>query len=91
MFEWATDDTNIYGKVEIVIGDKTVLGLDIKKDISKEFDHWWMTDVYALLPGPWMKDLIEMAASIDGMRTREREQFRNRDALDRAARITLPE
>src|SRR5262249_24759647 len=91
MFEWAMDDMNTYGKLEIIIADKTVLGLDVKKDISKEFDHWWMTDVYALLPGPWMKELIEMAAYIDGARTREREEFRNRDALERAARIKLPE
>jgi hypothetical protein len=91
MFEWATDDMNTYGKLEIIIADKTVLGLDVKKDISNDLAHWWLTDVYALLPGPWMKELIEMAAYIDGARARESAEFHNRDALERAARIKLPE
>jgi hypothetical protein len=90
MFEFATDDMNSYGKVELIFDKHIVLGLDIRKDLAKEFDHWWMTDVYALLPGHWMKELIEMAAYIDGMRTRESERFRNQDALERAARIRLP-
>ena len=91
MSEWNTDDMNTYGKLEINVGGKTVLGLDVKKDISKEYDHWWMTDVYALLPGSWMKELIEMAAYIDGIKSREREEWHNEDALTRAAQIKLPE
>jgi hypothetical protein len=37
-----------------------------------------------------MKQLIEMAAYIDGVKTRERNQFRNEDAVERASRIQLP-
>jgi hypothetical protein len=49
-----------------------------------------MRDVYALLPGPWMKELIEMAAYIDGTKERERTQWRNNDALERARGMQLP-
>jgi hypothetical protein len=77
VFEWATDDMNTYGKLEIIVEDKTVLGLEVSQDLSKgDLAHWWMQDVYALLPGPWMKDIIEMAAHIDGTSQRERVAFR---------------
>jgi len=91
MFEWATDDMKTYGKVELIFDGKTVLGLDISNDLSKgDLASWWMRDVYALLPGPWMKELIEMAAYIDGTKERERTQWRNNDALERARGIQLP-
>jgi len=92
MLQWATDDLNTYGKVEIVIENKTVLGLDMSMDLSKgDAAYWRMSDVYALLPGPWMKDVIEMAAYIDGKRQRQHEEFFNKNALDRAAGICLPD
>jgi hypothetical protein len=90
MFSWAPEDTNTYGKLELITGDKTVLGLDVSKDLSKEFDHWRMVDVYAFLPGPWMKEIIEIAAYIDGTNTREREMRRNNDAIERAKGINFP-
>ena len=83
----ATDDMHTYGKVELIIDDQTVLGLDISKDLQEEFAHWWMVNVY---PGPWMKELIEMAAYIDGTEARKREDWRNDDALKRAKAIRLP-
>ena len=91
MSVWGTDDMNSYGKVELIVNGKTVLGLDILKDESiGDLAHWRLSNVYALLPGPWMGKLIEMAAYIDGNRTRERSQRANKDALERAAGIQLP-
>jgi hypothetical protein len=90
MAPWATDDMNTYGKLEFRSGDSLVLGIDVSKDISKEFSHWWLTDVFAFIPGPWMKDLVEMAAHIDGKRTLERERSHNNLALERAKNIKLP-
>jgi hypothetical protein len=90
MAPWATDDMNTYGKLEFRSGDSLVLGIDVSKDISKEYSYWWLTDVFAFIPGPWMKDLVEMAAYIDGKTTREREQFHNNLALERAKNIKLP-
>jgi hypothetical protein len=90
MASWAADDMNTYGKLEFRSGDSLVLGIDVSKDISKEFSHWWLTDVFAFIPGLWMKDLVEMAAYIDGKSTREREQFHNNLAVERAKNIRLP-
>ena len=88
---WDTEDMNSYGKVELIVNGKTVLGLDISKDESKgDLAHWRMSNVYALLPGSWMRKLIEMAAYIDGNTTREHSQRANKDALERAAGIQLP-
>ena len=91
MATWATDDMNTYGKLEFRSGDSLVLGIEVKKDMSEEFGHWWLTDVFAFIPGPWMKDLVEMAAYIDGQSTREREKFHNELALERAKNIKLPD
>jgi hypothetical protein len=82
-------DMHSYGKLELTVDD-VVLGLDISRDMGKEFSNWAMSDVYAFLPGPWMKDVIEMAAYIDGSKVKEREAWLNEDALSRAKAIKLP-
>ncbi len=81
-------DMHSVGKLELIV-DETVLGLDISRDTGNEFANWSMSDVYALLPGPWMKDVIEMAAYIDGSKAKERETRLNEDALNRAKGIRL--
>ena len=78
-----------YGKLELIVDD-VVIGLDISRDTGKEFSNWSMSDVYAFLPGPWMKDVMEMAAYIDGSKAKEREAWLNEDALNRAKAIRLP-
>jgi len=65
MSQWATDDSNTNGKVELIYRGHSVLGLDVSKDLSKEHSIWRWQNVFAFLPGSWMKDLIEMAAHID--------------------------
>jgi hypothetical protein len=90
MHSWASD-ANCYGKLEFRSAESLVLGLDVSQDLAKgDLAHWWLTNVYAFVPGPWMKDLIEMAAHIDGIRTREYAILSNRDALERARNIKLP-
>ncbi len=81
-------DMHSYGKLELIV-DEIVLGLDISRDMGSEFSNWSMGDVYAFLPGPWMKDVIEMAAYIDGSKAKEREARLNEDALIRAKAIRL--
>ena len=92
MSAWSPEDANLYGKVELVSDDKTVLGLDVSYDLGKgDAAFWRMTDVYAFLPGPWIKLLIEMAGHIDGKKNRETEAFSNKDALERVKNIKLSE
>jgi hypothetical protein len=92
MFEWASDDMNAYGKLELIKDERVVLGINVSEDLSKgDAAYWGMTDVYALRPGPWMKDLIEMGAYIDGMEDQKLQQWQNNDAIARAKQIALPE
>ena len=69
MFKWAEPgDLNAYGKVELIKDEQVMLGINISQDLNEgDAAHWEMSGVYALIPGPWMRDLIEMGAYIDGM------------------------
>lgn len=87
----AFDDMNSYGTIELIYNHTTVLGLDIAKKLNIEHDYWKMNNVFALNPGQWMKDLIEMAAYIDAQRQKRINSFSDQDALDRASKIKLPE
>ena len=82
-------DMHRYGKLELIVDD-VVLGLDISRDMANEFSNWSMSDVCAFFPGPWIKDVVEMAAYIDGSKAKEREVWLNEDALNRAKAIKLP-
>ena len=91
MSEW-TASSNAHGKVELIKDEQVMLGINVCQDLSKgDAENWGMTGVYALNPGPWMKDLIEMAAYIDGMFERRLDQWKNDDAIARAKRIKLPD
>ena len=91
MSEWG-ESSDTYGKVELIKDEQVMLGIDISKDLSEgDAAYWKMSGVYALSPGPWMRDLIEMAAYIDGMFERRIDQWKNDDAIARAKRIKLPD
>jgi hypothetical protein len=90
MSEWASHDMNTYGKVELIMDEQVTLGINISKDLGKgDAAYWRMGGVYALIPGSWMKDLIEMGAYIDGMKERRIDQWQNDDAIARAKRIKI--
>jgi hypothetical protein len=92
MFEWASDDMNAYGKVELIKDEQVMLGINVSQDLSKgDAAYRRMSGVYALIPGPWMKDLIEMGAYIDGMNARWQDQWQNDDTIERAKQINLPD
>ena len=89
MSQWATDDYSARGKVELIYRGHSVLGLDISQDLSKEHYRWRWNNVFAFLPGTWMKDLVEMAAIIEQSQQRLFEDFIEKDAFERAGRIKL--
>ncbi|UWU75927.1 hypothetical protein N2603_39315 [Bradyrhizobium huanghuaihaiense] len=80
---------NTYATLEIVASYKSVLGLDISRDISKDFDRWHFDNVFAFEPGEWMKHIVEMAAYIDASQSQRMNNFVDEDALRRASRINL--
>jgi hypothetical protein len=76
-------------KVEFVVNNETVLGLDITQDIGEEFSRWRWTDVFALKMGPWTKHLIEMAAQIQQGQEASNQKYINQYAIERARNIKL--
>ena len=93
MFKWAEPgDLNAYGKVELIKDEQVMLGINISQDLNEgDAAHWEMSGVYALIPGPWMRDLIEMGAYIDGISQRLLDQWKNDDAIAKAKHIKLPD
>jgi hypothetical protein len=89
MPQWTNDDHNAYGKVQLIYQGHVVLGLDISQDLSKEHYTWRWQNVFAFIPGTWMKELIEMAALIEVGQQHYLDDFVNKDALDRARQIKL--
>jgi hypothetical protein len=86
---WSHDDLNSYGSVELLASYKLAIGLDISKDISKEYDRWHFNSVSAFAPGDWMKHVVEMSALIDAHQSRQMSSYDDEDALRRAAQIKL--
>jgi len=76
-----------YGKVELIYQGHSVFGLDISQDMSKEYYVWRWQNVFAFVPGTWMKELIEMAAYIEAAQQQYFTDFTEKDALERASRI----
>jgi hypothetical protein len=83
------EDFNTYGSVELYASEELVVGLDIARDISKDYDRWSFHSVSAFAPGEWMKHVVEMSALIDAHQSRQMASFVDQDALRRAARIKL--
>ncbi len=86
---WNSDDFNTYATLEIIASYKTVLGVDISSDLSKDLDRWHFNNVFAFAPGEWMKHIVEMAAYIDASQSQRMNNYVDEDALRRASRIQL--
>ena len=78
---------NVYGTVELFSGAELAVGLDIARDISRDYDRWHFHGVTAFAPGEWMRHIVEMAALIDANQERSMNEFADKDILDRASRI----
>jgi len=86
-----SDDLNRYDKVYLYCDTQEVLGLDIREDMSKgDAVDWRWSDVLAFRPGPWMRDLIEIAAYIEVNFWKEVNERHDADVMARASKIRLP-
>ena len=90
MYQWATDDMNAHGKVELFWKETLVLALDVSKDLSKHHSEWRWSEVAAFQPGAWMKDLIEMSSLISAAKERRLHKLFEDDLIARAKQIQLP-
>jgi hypothetical protein len=53
----------------------------------KEHATWRWNNVFAFIPGTWMKELIEMAAHIEASQEQYFEDFTDKDVIERARQI----
>jgi hypothetical protein len=90
MYQWATDDMNVHGKVELFWKETLALALDVSKDLSKSYPEWRWSEVAAFQPGAWMKDLIEMSSLISAAKERRLYKLYEDDLIARAKQIQLP-
>ena len=85
-----SSDCRIYGKVQLLSEERAVLGLDAVKDLAKlDAARWTWCNVFAFVPGPWMKDLIEIAAHIEHSEAARWQQLSDECAIDQGANIAL--
>lgn len=88
MSPYSMGDSNLAsGKVELIYQSHSVFGLNISQDMSKEYSVWRWQNVFAFVPGTWMKELTEMAAYIEAAQQQHFTDFIEKDALERASRI----
>jgi hypothetical protein len=85
----APGDPYRFGEIEVVADDKVVAKFGLIEDISNEYSTWTFSDVRALSVGPWMQDVLDMAAQIDGSEQKRRNEFHDDRARAAAREIDL--
>lgn len=82
---WADTALEIYADQELM------LGIDIYATWTPEvgYDDWHYSDVFAFAPGQWMKAVAEMAALIQAYQIKQRNNYADKQAIERASRIKL--
>jgi hypothetical protein len=87
-FSLPDGDSAQHGIVDFVVDGETVLGLNISQD-QEEYSKWTWFNLYAFKPGPWTKQLIEIAAHIEQGKRRSLSEYHEQDVLKRAKNIKL--
>lgn len=81
------DDSCWLGEVELFKDVNRLARFGLTQDISKEYSHWQFSDVRALKVGPWMKDVLDMAAQIETSLSMQLDHFRDQEILAAAREI----
>lgn len=86
LISWGELDNKYYGKVQLFAAERMVIGLNTVKDLNhQEGAQWEWCDVFAFVPGTWMKDLLEIAAYIKRSdEARLRRYFDDKDKMQAA-------
>ncbi|TBB97195.1 hypothetical protein ELH39_08035 [Rhizobium ruizarguesonis] len=85
----APGDNNYWGEVLFFSGDTCVAKFDVTKELMKEYAEWEFVDVKGFRIGPWMQDVLDMAAQIETHRQRSVNQFIDDRARKAANEIDL--
>jgi hypothetical protein len=81
-------DSSRHGRVDFVVDGETVLGLNIAPD-QGEYSRWRWFNLYAFKAGAWSRRLLEIAAHIEHGSRRSSNEWREKDAIERAKNIKL--
>jgi hypothetical protein len=86
---WTDEDSNSYGTIQLYAGEDLVCGIDASADQSRGFEYarWGFDQASAFAPGEWMRHIVEMAALLDAYNTRVRNDFFDKDTLERGSKM----
>lgn len=85
----APGDPYCFGEVELLADEKVVAKFGLIDDVSKEYSTWSFADVRALSVGPWMQDVLDMAAQVEGSKQKKRNELQDNRAKLAASKIDL--
>jgi len=83
------DASSRLGEIHLFVADQCVAKFDLSLDYSHEYSRWEYRDVRALKVGPWMEDVLTMAAQIEAHQRKASERFQDQRIRDAAREIDL--
>ncbi|AYM66162.1 hypothetical protein G6L68_25090 [Agrobacterium fabrum] len=85
----APGDPVYTGEVHFFAGDICVAKFDVTKDLMKDYSEWQFSDVTGFRVGPWLQDVLDIAAQIESYRGRSTRNFVDDRARKAADEIDL--
>ena len=86
---YVPDSLEKLGKIELFVEGRRVAKFDLVEDLSTEYSAWSFSEVRALEVGPWMKDVLDMAAQISASRRRRTDDIVDTRVRETAREISL--
>lgn len=83
------DSTTHYGSIELWFNGKRVAKFSLDQDVEQEFSQWEYSSVKALKVGPWMKDILDIAAQIQAREKESLNSYADKNTLETAKNIEL--
>lgn len=85
----APGDPYRFGEIELIADEKVVAKFGLVEDVSNEYSTWTFSDVRALSVGPWMQDVLDIAAQVEATNQKKRNDFHDNRARLAASKIDL--
>lgn len=85
----APGDPFYAGEAHFYAADICVAKFDVTKDLMNDYSVWQFVDVTWLKVGSWMRDVLDVAAQIEGHRQRSINRFSNDRARKAGDEIDL--
>ena len=82
-------DTYNYGEVELLADSKRVAKFEIKEDRSVADSQWEFSGILGLRVGPWMKDVLDIAAQIEASARKRADSLWDEHVRETAREIEL--